>query len=235
MRNLQSCHARFRRGACLAALVLVAACSDDPCGGAPPADDLPPGHVLLDPESPELKQVPPDSFDAVFETTQGEVRVRVYRDWAPMGAFRFYNLARAGFYDGARFFRVVPGFVAQFGLSGRPQLDRVWSEQPIPDDPRRMNNGTGTLTYAKTDADSRTTQLFFNLRGNPGLDEQDFAPIGRVVENMGALFLLYSGYGDTPPQGSGPEAGCIISHGNRYLDRRYDRLDAILRVRINDL
>lgn len=222
------------RTAC-AAVLLLAACSDDPCGGPPPPDDVPAGHVLLDPDSPELKQVPPDSFDAVFETTQGEVRVRVHRDWAPMGAFRFYNLAQAGFYDGARFFRVVPGFVAQFGLSGRPQVDRVWSEQAIPDDPRRMNNGTGTLTYAKTDADSRSTQLFFNLRGNPELDAQGFAPIGRVVEGMGALFLLHSGYGDTPPQGSGPDAGCIASHGNRYLDRRYDRLDAIRRVRIIDL
>jgi peptidyl-prolyl cis-trans isomerase A (cyclophilin A) len=211
---------------------LVAACGGNPCGGPPPASDVPSDHVLLHPASPELSEVPPDSFDVRFETTKGDVTVRVYRDWAPMGAFRFYNLSRHGFYDGARFFRVLPGFAAQFGMSGRPAIDQVWYEQAIPDDPRRVSNRTGTLTYAKAGTDSRTTQLFFNYGQNVALDEQDFAPIGRVIEGMNVLYLLHSDYGETQPQGSGPNVGCILSHGNQYLGRRYSRLDYIERATV---
>jgi peptidyl-prolyl cis-trans isomerase A (cyclophilin A) len=215
--------------ACLALAAGMASCSSEPCGGAPPAD-VPAGHVLLDPDSPELKQVPPDSFDVRFETTKGDVVVRIHREWAPMGVFRFYNLARNGFYDGARFYRVLPGFVAQFGASGRPQIDQVWHGQPMPDDPRRVSNRAGTLSYAMAGPDSRTTQLFFNYGENVVLDEQNFAPIGRVIEGMGALYLLHSDYGETQPQGSGPYFGCILSHGNAYLSARYRRLDYIERA-----
>jgi peptidyl-prolyl cis-trans isomerase A (cyclophilin A) len=217
----------------LALACLLAACGgDEQCGGAPPPADIPADHVLLNPDSPELKQLPPDSFDVRFETTKGDVVVRIYRDWAPMGVFRFYNLARHGFYDGSRFFRVLPGFAAQFGMSGRPQVDQVWHGQPMPDDPRRASNRAGTLTYAKLGDDSRTTQLFFNYGENVALDDQGFAPIGRVVDGMGSLYLLHSGYGETQPQGAGPYFGCILSHGNAYLSRRYSRLDYIERVTI---
>lgn len=214
-----------------AALVL-GACDRGPCGGAPPAATLPPDHVLLDPGSAEMRQVPPDSFDVRFHTSQGEVLVRVYRDWAPLGAWRFYNLARNGFYDGSRFFRVLPGFAAQFGMSGRPEADSIWHEQPLPDDPRRASNRIGTLTYAKAGPDTRTTQLFFNYGDNVTLDEQGFAPIGRVVSGMSVLYRLYSGYGETQPQGRGPAFGCILSHGNRYLERKYQRLDHIERLEV---
>jgi peptidyl-prolyl cis-trans isomerase A (cyclophilin A) len=211
---------------------VVGGCGGDPCGGPVPASDVPAGHVLLDPDSPALKEVPPDSFDVRFVTTKGDVVVRIYRDWAPMGVFRFYNLARHGFYDGSRFFRVLPGFATQFGMSGRPEIDRVWHERPMPDDPRRVSNRAGTLTYAKAEADSRTTQLFFNYGENVVLDEQGFAPIGRVIDGMSALYLLHSGYGETQPQGSGPSFACILSHGNHYLSRRYGRLDYIERTAI---
>jgi peptidyl-prolyl cis-trans isomerase A (cyclophilin A) len=213
--------------------VLAAACTGGgPCGGPPPPHDVPAGHVLLDPGTAALKLLPPDSFDARFVTTQGDVIVRIYRDWAPMGVYRFYNLARSGFYDGSRFFRVLPGFVAQFGASGRPQVDQLWHSLPMPDDPRRVSNRTGTLTYAKAGANSRTTQLFFNYDDNVALDEHGFAPIGRVISGMGQLYRLHGGYGETQPQGRGPSFACILSHGNRYLARKYPRLDHIERIEI---
>jgi peptidyl-prolyl cis-trans isomerase A (cyclophilin A) len=216
---------------CLTA-ALTACGGTDVCGGPPPAPVVAAGHPLLDPDDERLKVVPPDSFDARFATTKGVVIVRFYRDWAPLGVYRFYNLARHGFYDGSRFFRVLPGFVAQFGVSGQPEVDAVWNEQPLPDDPRRVSNRAGTLTYATAGPDTRTTQLFFNFGDNYALDEQGFAPIGRVVEGMGALFLVHGGYGETPPQGTGPRFDCILSHGNQYLSRRYPRLDYIESVTI---
>jgi peptidyl-prolyl cis-trans isomerase A (cyclophilin A) len=220
------------RGVLIILVAAVTACDGGPCGGPPPSPGLPASHVLLNPDEPALKQVPPDSFDVRFSTTQGEVVVRVYRDWAPMGAYRFYNLARNGFYDGSSFFRVLPGFAAQFGMNGRPEVDRLWSDLAIPDDPPRVSNRTGTLTYARAGPDSRTTQLFFNYADNVALDEQGFAPIGRVISGMGALYRLHAGYGETQPQGRGPAFACILSHGNSYLDRRYPRLDRVESVGI---
>lgn len=211
-------------------LLLLAGCSDAPCGGEAPPEEVPPSHVLRNPDADEMREVPPDSFDVLFRTSRGDVTVRIFRDWAPMGAFRFYNLARNGFYDGSRFFRVLPGFVAQFGMSGRPEVDSIWNARPMPDDPRRASNRTGTLTYAKLGTDSRTTQLFFNYADNVALDDQGFAPIGRVIDGMGALYMLHGGYGETPPQGTGPAFGCILTHGNRYLSRKYRNLDYIQEV-----
>lgn len=156
----------------LVAMAALSACGSGPCDGPPPPSDVPPGHVLLDPAADQLKQLPPDTFDVRIVTTRGDVVVRIHRDWAPMGVYRFYNLARNGFYDGSRFFRVLPGFAAQFGMSGRPALDRVWHDQPMPDDPRRVSNTMGTMTYAKAGADSRTTQLFFNYADNVVLDDR---------------------------------------------------------------
>jgi peptidyl-prolyl cis-trans isomerase A (cyclophilin A) len=214
------------------AILLLAGCADSQCGGAPPPEEVPPGHALRNPDSPEMKVVPPDSFDVLFRTSRGDVTVRLYREWAPMGVYRFYNLARNGYYDGSRFFRVLPGFVAQFGLSGHPEVDSIWNSRPLPDDPARASNRVGTLTYAKLGADSRTTQLFFNYGENVALDEQNFAPIGRVIDGMGALYMLHGGYGDSPPQGAGPAFGCILSHGNRYLGRKYRNLDYIESVEV---
>jgi peptidyl-prolyl cis-trans isomerase A (cyclophilin A) len=216
-------------------LLLCVACADDPCGGAPPDPRHPADHVLLHPDSDALKQVPPDSFDAVFETSAGRVTVRVVREWAPLGAYRFYNLARNGFYDGSRFFRVLPGFVAQFGASGDPAVDRTWLDQRLPDDPRRVPNTAGTLTFASAGPDTRTTQLFFTYKSNESLDRQGFTPIGRVVDGMEVLFRLNGDYGEVPPRGSGPSFGCILSHGNSYLASRYPRLDSIQSLRISDV
>lgn len=213
-------------------VLACAACNGNPCG--PPAPDLglPADQPLLNPDDPAMNQVAPDSFDVVMETSQGTVHIRVYREWAPLGATRFYNLARHGFYDGSRFFRVLPGFAAQFGMSGIPAVDSVWLEQPLPDDPATVPTGPGTLTYAMAGPDTRTTQLFFSYRANEALDAQGFAPIGRIVDGMEALFRLNAEYGEVQPEGSGPSFGCIASHGNQYLSRRYPRLDSIENVRV---
>lgn len=215
----------------LTALIL-AACSSNPCGTAPPASSLPPDHVLLQPQSPEFREEAPDSFDVVLETSEGAMRVRVYRGWGPLGADRFYNLTRLGFYDGSRFFRVLPGFAAQFGMSGSPAVDSVWIEQRMRDEPPRVATGPGTLSYAMAGPDTRTTQLFFSYRANEALDAQGFAPIGRIVEGMEVLFRLNADYGEVQPEGSGPSFGCISSHGNHYLTRRYPELDSIADARL---
>jgi len=216
----------------LAAALVLAACAGDPCAGPPPAEVVPPDHPLRNPDAEAMRAVPPDSFDVRFETSQGDVVVRVYRDWAPMGVYRFYNLAQRGFYNDTRFYRVLPGFVAQFGISGNPEVDQVWHERPIPDDPVRGSNTTGTLTFAKSGDDTRTTQLFFNFRANTTLDEEGFTPIGRVIEGMGALYLLHGEYGEVQPRGRGPDFSCMLQYGNRYLDRRYPELDRIRTVTI---
>lgn len=215
-------------------LLLLAACADSPCGPAPTLPELPPDHVLLHPEAPEMRVIPPDSFDVMFETSEGSMRVRVTRAWAPLGVYRFYNLARNGFYDGSRFFRVLPGFAAQFGMSGHPAIDSVWLDQPLPDDPARVPTAPGTLSFAMAGPDTRTTQLFFSYQANEVLDAQGFTPIGRVVEGMDVLFRLHAGYGEVPPAGTGPSFGCIASHGNEYLARRYPQLDSIHTMTVVD-
>ncbi|MBR9989038.1 MAG: peptidylprolyl isomerase [Gemmatimonadetes bacterium] len=179
-----------------------------------------------------MNEVPPDSFDVLMETSAGALHVRVFREWAPLGAARFYNLTRNGFYDRARFFRVLPGFAAQFGMSGTPAIDSVWMEQRLDDEPARITTGPGTLSYAMAGPGTRTTQLFFSYRANEALDAQGFAPIGRIVDGMEVLFRLNTEYGEVSPEGSGPSFGCIASHGNHYLSRRYPRLDSILSTRV---
>jgi len=212
-------------------LLLPIACGS-PCGPAAPPTPFAADHPLLNPDDPAMNEAPPDTFDVVMETSAGTVRVRVYREWAPLGAARFYNLARHGFYDGARFFRVLPGFAAQFGMSGIPAVDSVWAERPLPDDPPRVPTDAGTLSYAMAGPNTRTTQLFFSYRGNEALDAQGFAPIGRVVTGMEVLFRLYSGYGEVQPEGSGPAFGCMATNGNAYLADRFPRLDSIIDVQV---
>lgn len=183
--------------------------------------------VLLHPDSSAFKAVPPDTFKVLFATSQGDVVVEVVREWAPMGAYRFYNLVRNGFFDGARFYRVVPGFAAQFGATGYPAVDQAWTDRKIPGDPVRVKNTKGMLSFAQVDKDSRTTQMFFNLRDNPELDRENFAPIGRVVSGWVAVSRLNDEYGELQPSGTGPAWRCIYKAGNRYLQKYYPRLDSI--------
>ncbi len=164
---------------------------------------------------------PPDSFQVTFQTSRGPFVVQVVRAWAPRGADRFLELVQSGFFNDDRFFRVVPGFVAQFGLNDKPKLNEQWDSKRISDDSVRQTNARGTLVFATEGPNSRAHQLFVNLVDNARLDGLGFAPIGRVVQGMAVVDSLYSGYGDQPNQ------EMIGSLGNSYLARIYPKLDFI--------
>ena len=175
----------------------------------------------------------PDVFNVNFDTSKGTVIVEIHREWAPNGADHFYTLVRAGFYDGARFFRVVRDFVSQFGINGDPRINQAWANAPIPDDPVRQSNTRGTLTYAASQVpNSRSTQLFFNLRSNAMLDNRGFAPIGRVTQGLDVVDSFYDSYGEMPPGGQGPDPTQIGTQGNQYLEAHFPRLDFVKKATI---
>jgi peptidyl-prolyl cis-trans isomerase A (cyclophilin A) len=207
-----------------AALLFASGCAT--FGGGP---RLPP---LLDPEGEAMQMVAPDRFKVLFETTQGDFVLEAYREWAPIGTDRFYNLVRHGYYDGARFFRVLPGFVVQFGLPGDPALTEVWSEHPIEDDAVDESNARGYVSYAMAGPGTRTAQLFINLADNSRLDPMGFAPFARIVGGMDIVDSLYSGYGEGAPQGRGPMQDRIEDEGNSYLEAEFPELDYIYRARV---
>lgn len=199
-----------------------------PAGNAAAGGQMAGGNVLLQPTSAAFQATPPDSFQVRFDTSKGEFTVLVHTDWAPNGAQRFYNLVRNGFFTNVRFFRVIDGFMAQFGMNGDPAVDAAWQRQTIPDDPVLHSNTRGTLTFAATRApNSRGTQLFINLVDNSRLDGMRFAPIGEVTEGMGVVDQLYSGYGEGAPNGQGPDQGRIATEGNSYLEKDFPQLDYI--------
>lgn len=183
-------------------------------------------EALLDPQSAEMRAEAPATYRARFETSAGRFTVEVTRAWAPVGADRFYNLVGHGFFDGTRFFRVVPGFVVQFGLNGDPQISARWRDAVIADDPVLQHNTAGTLTFATAGPNTRTTQMFINYGDNTRLDAQGFAPLGQVVEGMDVVERIYSGYEGTPDQ------GMIQMRGNAYLAAQFPRLDTIAAARI---
>ncbi len=189
--------------------------------------------ILLRPEDPAWAEAAPAVYRARFETSRGTVTVEVHREWAPHGADRFYNLVRHGFYDEVRINRVIAGFIAQWGVSGRPAVTRVWKSNSIPDDTVHESNVRGTIAFAMTGPGTRTTQVYINLVDNTRLDAQGFAPFGRIVEGMAVADALYSGYGEDA--GGGVRAGRqgpIEAEGNAWLDREYPRLDRIIRASI---
>ena len=168
----------------------------------------------------------PDSFRVTFETSRGSFVVQVNRAWAPKGADRFYALVGQNFFDDSRFFRVVPGFVVQFGLTGNPKLNEPWDSLRITDDSVRQSNLRGTLTFATEGPNTRSHQVFINLGDNARLDAMGFAPIGRVIQGMEAVDSLYGGYGESPDQ------QYIQTLGNSYLDRVFPKLDRIKTARL---
>lgn len=186
--------------------------------------------ALLKPETLTAKA--PETFHVRFITTKGAFTVKVTRAWAPHGADRFYNLVRNRFYDGASFFRVVQGFVVQFGLSAHPQVSKAWREANIPDDPVVQSNKKGFLTYAMRGPNTRTTQLFINLTDNARLDAMGFAPFGEVTQGMEVVEQLYSGYGEGAPRGNGPAQNLIQEQGRAYLEKEFPLLDSIRSARI---
>ena len=189
---------------------------------------------LLEPEPAALERPAPDSFVVAFETTRGRFDVLLRRHWSPAGVDRVHYLVRHGFYDGARFFRVVPGFVAQFGLPADPAVAEAWRQRRLPDDTVRASNLRGRVSFARGGPGTRTTQLFVNLRDSPRLDTLNafgFPPIGEVLgDGMTVVDSLHSGYGEEPPRGRGPAQDSIRVQGEAYLARGWPELDAIRRA-----
>jgi peptidyl-prolyl cis-trans isomerase A (cyclophilin A) len=180
---------------------------------------------LLEPAS--LKETAPDSFNVKFQTTAGDFVVQVTRSWAPLAADRFYNLVKHGFYDEAAFFRVIPGFVVQFGLSADPAVNNVWRKSNFKDDPVTQSNKPGFITFATAGPNTRTTQLFINIGNNAQLDRMGFAPFGQVTSGIDVVKKIHSGYGESPDQGS------ITALGKAYLDKNFPKLDRIASATIS--
>ena len=183
-----------------------------------------------------LKEMAPAMYKVDFDTSAGMFVVEVHRDWAPNGADRFYNLVKNGYYDNIRFFRVIPNFMVQFGISGDPALNTVWREARIPRDPVKQSNTRGFLTYAMqggpSGPDTRTVQVFINFGDNSQLDGQGFAAFGKVSKGMDVVDKIYSGYGEGAPSGAGPEQGRAQSEGNAYLMKDFPKLDYIKKATI---
>lgn len=180
---------------------------------------------LSDPAS--LNEKAPAVYKAKFDTSKGPFVIEVNRDWAPRGADRFYNLVKNGFFDNARFFRVIEGFMVQFGINGDPNIAAVWRDADIKDDPVKQSNARGTITFATAGPNTRTTQVFINFADNAPLDGQGFAPFGRVVSGMEVVDSLYGGYGEGAPNGNGPDQGRLQQQGNAYLEKDFPKLDFI--------
>ena len=197
------------------------------CGGHSP---------LLTPTVKDLAWVAPDSFQTVFETSRGPVTITAHRAWSPLAVDRFHFLVRQGYYDGARFFRVVPGFVVQWGISGDPVANAVWANRSVPDEPVRQGNLRGRVSYARGGPNTRGTQLYINLADNPRLDTLNtfgFPAIGEVREGMPAVDSMYPDYSCARgSQGTCPSQDSIRLQGNSFLRRVFPRLDSIGRVRV---
>jgi peptidyl-prolyl cis-trans isomerase A (cyclophilin A) len=179
----------------------------------------------------QLTEKAPDVYHAKFDTSKGVFVVEVHRDWAPLGADRFYNLVKNGYYDDCRFFRVLNNFMAQFGINGDPALNTVWRTANLRDDPVKGSNKRGFITFATGGPNTRTTQVFINFKDNSNLDSQGFAPFGEVVSGMEVVDMLYKEYGEGAPRGAGPDQTRLQMEGNEYL-KAYPKLDYVKKATI---
>ena len=188
---------------------------------------------LLDTKRPFWSTKAPATVTADMETSRGTITIELIRAWAPAGVDRFYNLARAGYYDDSRFYRVIMGFVAQFGIAGDPAVNKAWSQKKLPADPLIEHNVRGTIAYAQFKPTDRTTNVFINMRDNPELDTLKFTPFGRVVQGMDVVDSLYAYYGDFPsadaPLG---DPRRLYAETNKYLDVKFPSLDKILKITV---
>jgi peptidyl-prolyl cis-trans isomerase A (cyclophilin A) len=175
----------------------------------------------------KLTEQAPETFKAQFDTTKGKFTVEVTRSLSPNGADRFYNLVRSGFFKDIAFFRVIPGFMCQFGIHGDPNVSAKWREATIADDPVKGSNMRGTITFATAGPNTRTTQLFINFADNTSLDGEGFSPFGKVTEGMDVVDKINSEYGEGAPSGRGPDQGRIQGEGNTYLKKDFPNLDYI--------
>ena len=219
--------------------LLIAVCAPgDPApssgDGSEDTKDASRREVLLDPDLAVWGETAPTTFLARFQSSAGDFVIEVVREWAPVGADRFYNLVRLGYYDDSRFHRTVPGFIVQWGLNGDPEITQAWLDRTIRDDSAVVaSNVRGAIAFAFTEVDTRSTQVYISLVDNTRLDAQGFPPFGRVVEGLDVVDRLYSGYGED--SGGGMRRGrqsAIIDEGNAYLDREFPMLDRLVRASI---
>ena len=187
-------------------------------------------NPLLTPAN--LNEKAPDTYKVNFDTSAGQFVLEVNRVWAPNGADRFYNLVKNGFFNDARFFRVISGFMVQFGINGDPAIAAAWRSAKIPDDPVKESNKRGRITFATAGPNTRTSQVFINFGDNAFLDSQGFAPFGRVTSGMEVVDKLYAEYGEGAPSGRGPNQGAVQSQGNVYLAKDFPNLDFVKKAAI---
>jgi len=215
----------MKRSAAIALLALFTACEKT----SAPAK----GEGLLHPDPAKVAAPGPDSFSVHVVTSRGPVDLIVHRDWSPNGADRLYYLVSNDYFDGIRFYRVIGGFMAQFGAAGDTAVAHAWDRLSFADDPVKHSNTRGTLTFASMmRPGTRTTQLFINYRDNTQLDGMGFSPIGQVTNGIAAVDSLFSGYGEGAPGGHGPDQGQLGREGNAYLLREFPKLDYIVTARI---
>jgi peptidyl-prolyl cis-trans isomerase A (cyclophilin A) len=212
------------RSIAVAAIALAALAAPVSIEAQTPA--LSPAAKLRNPSM--LNEQAPPTYKARFDTSAGVFVIEVHRDWAPLGADRFYNLVKNGFYDDVRFFRVLDGFMAQFGMSGNPGIQAAWRTQQLKDDPVKQSNRRGYVSFAHAGPNTRTTQVFINYGDNASLDKQGFPPFGQVIQGMDVVDKLYSGYGSN----NVPDQGRITTEGNAYLAKTYPRLDFVKKATI---
>jgi peptidyl-prolyl cis-trans isomerase A (cyclophilin A) len=179
-----------------------------------------------------LREPAPAQYKARFDTTKGVFVIDVQRNWAPNGADRFYNLVKNGFYDNVRFFRVISGFMAQFGINGDPKISAPWREAKIKDDPVVQSNRRGYITFAMAGPNTRTSQVFINFGENGSLDSQGFPPFGRVIQGMEVVDKLNAEYGEGAPRGRGPDQGRLQMEGNAYLTKDFPNMDYVKKATI---
>jgi peptidyl-prolyl cis-trans isomerase A (cyclophilin A) len=225
------------RSGAMAMLVIALAATNAAAGGGSAGRSQAAG-VSANPNKAKLRtpsqltEKAPETFKAKFDTSKGVIVIEVHRDWAPLGADRFYNLVKNGFYDDIRFFRVLDNFMAQFGINGDPAVMAAWRGANIKDDAVKQSNKRGFITFATGGPNTRTTQVFINFKDNAGLDGQGFSPFGEVVTGMDVVDKLYSGYGEGAPQGRGPDQSRTQMEGNAYLTKEFPKLDFIKKATI---
>lgn len=212
---------RLRSGAFLAAAAFTLAACSSPKSETPKS------------EAPVPAAEAPDQYRVRFDTTKGPFTIEVHKDWAPKGAARFHRLIRDRYYDGARFYRVRPGFVVQWGISAEPETNRLWKQLKLTDDPVKQSNDRGYVSFATDGPDTRTTEVFINLANNKRLDARGFSPFGRVVEGMEVVDQLFAGYGEVQAlRGTGVDSVQYEREGETYIGRSYPKLDQIRSARI---
>ncbi|MSR35816.1 MAG: peptidylprolyl isomerase [Gemmatimonadetes bacterium] len=226
----------MKRCVVLVVALAVGACGRDTTGrtaAAAPDSPAAPTHPLLDLRA--MGDTAPSRYLVRFETTAGPLVIEVHRDWSPRGADRFYNLVQGGYFDSMYVHRVIPGGIAQFGFYPDPRINNVWLHKPIGDDPPvGHSNARGTITFAHNGMNTRTAQIFINLRDNPQFDDQKFVPFGVVAEGMDAVDAFYDGYGELAPDGAGPDPGQAAFRGNAYLAEGFPKLSQIVKATLGE-